>query len=365
MANWKILTDDGARLIWDEALAQFADCSPFQSFAWAEYRRALGWKPYRLAAFDDHNEVVAMLQAYVRRYPFGVGLMWGEGGPIGDLSLCDESLQSAMLRATGLKRIYCRFRCDRARNVPDVLRLSAQGWTLPWASLSSNFSMIIDLTQDEDALMAKTARSWRANVRRAGKNGLTIRPWRDPDAGEVLSVFESMQKTKGLDEQHSREEIAQLLANVGSQLVLYRCDDEQGRAISLGGAITAGHCANLWLMATSEQGRKVNAAFGIFWAVIQQCRRIGIRSFDLGGIDPVQNHGVYRFKKDSGATPIELLGEWDWASRPWLRWFGNWAIAQRSRLKPAAKALSHSSAATSETRPVAIATQDPAAVRAN
>jgi len=66
--------------------------------------------------------------------------------------------------------------------------------------------------------------------------------------------------------------------------------------------------------------------------VVQQCRRIGIKSYDLAGIEPVRNHGVYRYKRATGAAPIEYLGEWDWASRAWLRWFGNWAVARRARL---------------------------------
>jgi len=69
------------------------------------------------------------------------------------------------------------------------------------------------------------------------------------------------------------------------------------------------------------------------------------------GIDPVRNPGVYRFKRASGAEPIELLGEWDWASRPWLRWVGNWAIAQRARVRRAETMLNRAPA-NQQTQPV-------------
>jgi lipid II:glycine glycyltransferase (peptidoglycan interpeptide bridge formation enzyme) len=122
-------------------------------------------------------------------------------------------------------------------------------------------------------------------------------------------------------------------------LILYRSDDERGELMSLGGALVFGSQANLWLFATTEQGRTSRAAYSVFWALVQHCKRIGVTSYDLGGIDPVNNAGVYRFKKDSGATPVELLGEWDWSPQPWLRWFGNWAIQQRSRVRRAEKVL--------------------------
>ncbi|MGZ8846940.1 MAG: lipid II:glycine glycyltransferase FemX [Pyrinomonadaceae bacterium] len=332
MARWELLTDEEALKVWDRTLKTFVDCSPYQSYAWGEYRRALGWEPRRWMAFDEKEKVVAMMQGCLRRYPFGVGLVWCEGGPIGDLTVCDDSLQKAITVSTGLNRAYCRFRCDRRRNIEDVLRLTAEGWNPSWSPLTSNYSMSLDLTQEEDRLLAGCDRNWRRNLRRAEEGDLTIRQWMDANVDEVLSVYTSMQEVKGLNEQLSRKEVEELLRNLKQQLVLYRCDDQNHEVVSLLGCMVAGDqaCAVFW--ATSEAGRKLHASYATFWAIVQHCRRIGIRSYDLAGIDPVRNHGVYRFKRATGATPIEYLGEWDWASRPWLRWFGNWAVARRARL---------------------------------
>jgi len=337
MARWELLPNEEAARTWDQNLREFDDCTPYQSYAWGEYRRALGWEPFRWIAFDDEEKVVAMMQAAVRRYPFGVALIWSEGGPVGDLSACNDSLQQAITQTTNLKRFYCRFRCDRRRDIEDALRLTAQGWSASWSPLTSNYSMALDLTQAEDRLLANCDRNWRRNLRRADECKLSVRQWMDASVDEVLSVYTSMQEAKGLDEQLSRKEVEELLRSLKQQLVLYRCDDEKGEVVSLLGCMVAGNqaCAVFW--ATSEAGRKVHASYATFWAVVQHCRRIGIKSYDLAGIDPVRNHGVYRFKRATGAAPIEYLGEWDWANRPWLRWFGNWAVARRARLKWTAK----------------------------
>jgi lipid II:glycine glycyltransferase (peptidoglycan interpeptide bridge formation enzyme) len=202
--------------------------------------------------------------------------------------------------------------------------------------------MILDLTPDEDRLLASCERIWRRNLRRSEKCHLTTRQWKDPDVNQILLVFLSMQNLKALPEQHSRREIEQLIKNLKEHFVLYRCDDEHGELVSLGGFLVFGSRASAWFAATTERGRKLHASYAIFWALVQHCRTIGVKSYDLAGIDPVLNPGVYRFKRGTGATPVELLGEWDWASRPWLRWFGNWAIAQRSRIKQAETALSKS-----------------------
>lgn len=339
MVTWKLLTDETAREVWDQALLRLDDYTPFQSYAWSEYRRALGWEPCHWAAFDDRGEIVAMMLGQLRRYPLGFGLIWTEGGPVGDLSVCDDSLQQAMRQTTGVKRLYCRFRCDRARQIEDVLRLSSQGWCRSWFNLTTNFSMSLDLNREEDRVLAACDRNWRRNLRRAGESGLAVHQWLNPRADEVLDVYVSMQNLKGLEEQQSGEEIEQLLKHFREQLVLYRCDDERGELVSLLGWVVLGKRAWAVLWATSESGRKLQASHAVFWALVQHCLRLKVESCDLAGIDPVRNHGVYRFKRDTGAVPLEYLGEWDWATRPWMRWLGNWAIARRCEVKKAEAAL--------------------------
>src|SRR5688500_18541134 len=122
MITWQLLSDEVAAQIWDEALLKFDDYSPYQSYAFGEYRRALGWQPCRWAAFNEQGEIVALMTGSLRRYPLKFGLVYCEGGPVGDLSACDQGLQEAIKQTTGLRYVYCRFRCDRARNIEDVLR---------------------------------------------------------------------------------------------------------------------------------------------------------------------------------------------------------------------------------------------------
>jgi hypothetical protein len=354
MIKWRLLSDEEARQLWDVKLESFADCSPYQTHGWGEYRRALGWQPCRWAAFDEAGEVVAMMQGALRRY-LSFGLVWSEGGPVGDLSVCDESLQSAIKETTGLKLVYCRFRCDRERDIEDVLQLNAQGWSIPWAPMFSSYSMSLDLLKDEESLLASADIRWRQNLRRAAKQKLTVKQWLDADPDQILSVYLSMQAVKGLEEQHSREEIAQVIEHLNERLVLYRCDDEHGELVSLGGSFVIGTRAGNWFAATNEGGRKLRASYLIFWSLIQHCKKAGVRFYDLAGIDPVRNPGVYRFKRGSGARHIEYLGEWDWASHSLCRWFGNWAIARRTRISEAAATLKTTGAVSARPARVAAA----------
>ena len=342
MTKWELLTDESAQASWDEMLTRFDDCSPFQSYAWGEYRRALGWQPRRWIASDENETPIAMIQGYVRRYPFRVGLVWSEGGPVGDLSACGSELQNALKETSGLRHVYCRFRCDRPRHIEDSLRLTSLGWAMPWSMITTNYTMTIDLNVTEEALLASCERNWRRNLKRSSESDLTVSQWFHPGVDEIVATYRSMEKLKGLDEQQSDDEIEQMLMNLRQQLIVYRCDDASGEPLSIMGCVVTGNKACLVISATTDKGRELHSSYAIFWALICHCRNSGIRVFDFAGIDPVRNPGVYRFKRAAGGRPIEMLGEWDWASRPWLRWFGNFAIAQRHRVRRAESALKKS-----------------------
>jgi hypothetical protein len=334
MIEWRLITEDEARRWWDAKLESFADCSPYQTLGWGNYRRSLGWHPCRLAAFNEAGEVVAMMQGGLKRR-FGIGLLWSEGGPVGDLTVCDERLQSAIKKLTGLKLVYCRFRCDRQRNIEDGLQLNTHGWSLPWAPMFSNYSMALDFSPSSESLFAACNIKWRQNWRRAKKHNLTVREWPDATAEQIHSVYCSMQSVKGIGEQHSLDEIARVLEHLRDRLVLYRCEDEHGELLSLSGSLLVGNRAGAWFAATNERGRELRASYLTFWAMVEHCKNLGVRYYDLAGIDPVNNPGGYQFKRGTGATHLEYLGEWDWASHSFFRWFGNWAIGRRASLSRA------------------------------
>jgi lipid II:glycine glycyltransferase (peptidoglycan interpeptide bridge formation enzyme) len=333
MARWELLTPEAAARMWDETLLSLEDYTTFQSYAWGEYRRALGWEPCHWIAYDEEQKVVAMMLGLVRRYPFGLGMVWCEGGPVGDLTACDASLQATIMNTTRLKRVYMRFRCDRSREVRDTLVLSANGWTRSWSPLTSNYSMGLCMKPSERELLAGCERNWRRNLNRANDCGVKVKPWINPDINELLSIYSAMQNLKGLSEQQSREELEFLLTNMRQQMVLYRAEDSAGQLLSITGWLFFGDRAWMWLSATSEEGRKQHASYAVLWSMVQLSLERGVQFCDLCGIDPVANHGVYRFKRGTGADPLEYLGEWDWASSDFLRWFGNLAISRRAQLR--------------------------------
>lgn len=335
MFKWELLTDETASLIWDKNLARFADCSPFQSYAFGQYYRNLGWQPCHWAATDEKGEMAAMCLGLLRPFPLGFGMLWCVGGPVGDVRAWDESLRKTILDTTGLKRLYMRFRCDRERTVSDALFLNHRGWSRSISPMTSSFSMELDLAGGEDTLNSRLSRSWRRNLRIGKQNNLVIKICADPDAEEISRVYGEMEARKNLPQQFSPEKLENLFRHAAGNLIFYRCEDESGNLICFRGCLTIGNRACDYLAATTEKGREMRASYAVLWKIFRHCREQGIEYYDLGGIDPWKNPGVYTFKKQTGAREVEFLGEWDWATSPALKLLGNWAIGRRQNRQSA------------------------------
>lgn len=335
MTKWALLPSEDARTVWDKILAGFPYCSPFQCYGFGQYQQSLGWRPQHWLATNDQGDTVAMCLGLLRRYPLGFGIMWCVGGPVGDVLSWDENFRETILRASGLKRLYLRFRCDQERDVSDALCLRQRGWSRSITPMTSGFSMELDLTLGEDELFNGLRRRWRRNLRQAGQNDLRIQLCTDPDIGELETVFAEMEARKHLPPLFSTAKLDNLFKHAASNLTFYRCEDASGNLICFRGALVAGSRACDYFAATTEKGRELRASCAVLWEMLRHCRDNGVLRYDLGGIDPWANPGVYAFKKDTGAREVESLGEWDWATSPALRLLGNWAIGRRQGIKSA------------------------------
>lgn len=330
---WRLMSDEEARLSWNTELGRLADASPFQSYEWGRYHRSLGWEPlHYVAPAADGGAVRALALVLMRRAPGRLGFGWCAGGPLGDIAAW-RALPAAVRETQGLRGLYVRVRCERPRHPHDALLLRHGGWRPPAHPLGSGLSMALDLTQDPEALHDAMHRNWRRGLRHARGELLRIERTSHPDVDEIRDVFAEMEGRKRLPELFSRDRLAHLFDSAAARLVFLQCRDRDGRLVAVRGALTLGDRACDYVAATSQEGRRLRASYLVLWELLAQCRAAGVAHYDLGGIDPWLNPGVYEFKKQSGAREIEFLGEWQWATAPWLAWAGDTLVRRRGGVR--------------------------------
>ncbi|MFH1723771.1 MAG: GNAT family N-acetyltransferase [Elusimicrobiota bacterium] len=322
--SWRAFGEDRPPGAWDEALESLPDYSVFQSEAWARHKATSGWRPVR-ALESEGGRPRAVLQALVKTSRAGAAVFWCRGGPVGEPSLWDEKMRGALLRAAGRTTGYLRL-CPYRPDEPALRELMrSKGWSRPVWPLDRHATMRLDLGAGADALRRGLSGNWRHNLKRAGRRCRAVRRWEKPDPEAVLGLYRSMETYKGIAP-HRDGNLASLLEHLGGSVILFRADDEGGAALALRGCAVQGKKAWDIMAATTPAGRRCYASYAAFWALIEECRTRGVRSYDLGGADPDAARGVYDFKRGTGARDVRYAGEWHWAS-PWpLRPLGDLGI---------------------------------------
>jgi hypothetical protein len=285
----------------------------YQSHRWGEHRSQFGWTIVRLVARID-GRVVAMIQAQSRRY-FGIlAVFWSPGGPVGDLSVCGEAMRSALLQEVGARFAVFRLNLMRPTAAHDADTLLRGDWLVPHHQLLSGKTLMLDLSADPVMLESLLTRNWRHNLKRSLKRPTNAYHWKNPQAKEMKLAYDSMHAYKGtehLSQLNSLYSMESLITQFGDSCVIVRCDDEHGNLIALRGALVMGDSAWDTFAAATPEGRKSYASYRAFWTLMELCRTRGVRHYDLGGVDPVNNKGVYDFKQGTGAQVVRFLGEWE------------------------------------------------------
>ncbi|MBI3553483.1 MAG: peptidoglycan bridge formation glycyltransferase FemA/FemB family protein [Elusimicrobia bacterium] len=295
---------------WDDALALMPDHNIYQSTAWARHKLARGWRLRRALSYDN-GRPAAMVQALYKRFPGGC-VLWSRGGPAGEPALWGSDMRKTLTQGLGL--CYLRVCSYRELSPEQAGTLEENGWRRPRHPFNRALTFQYDLTRGQDEQWAAFTENWRHNLRRGQKRCGEAKFWENPRAGELLSVYRRMEQWKGIKKHYGADELDSLLGILKRQVILVRADDADGQPIALRACAVQGDKAWDLLAAASEAGRKNYASYALFWNLLERCKRLGVRSYDMGGADPALARGVFDFKKGSGARPVEYLGEWDWST---------------------------------------------------
>lgn len=326
-----------ARSHWDGWLSRFRDASVRQSFAWAGYKRG-GWRPRFFGLFDKNPRVLAL--ALERRAPLGVArVAWINAGPVCGLGAAAEDL--AALREFSAS--FCSFYGARAavRAAPltpwseeAAAILASAGFAPAREALMSGVTSVLELSPSEESLRAGLDRKWRNQLKKAESFSPRFEFGRD-DAllSRLHRLHEELCDRKGLAAERLPLAAFQKAARDFGPALTFAIGSVDGRdGCGMAWWNFAGR-ATLWVSAADDWGLSKNLPNALYWQAVLRLKSEGAQSFDLAGLDPVENPGVTHFKLGLGAGTLKTLGEWDWSRVPLTRRVFNLALgAVRSRM---------------------------------
>jgi len=319
LSNWSKW--DGPDDQWNEIVLKLKNYNVYQSAQWVRHKASSGWSMIRMVRRSNTSVEVAA-QCLFRRAPFKSVIIWIPGGPIGNLSAVDSQFVHNLKQALEAKIIYVR--CSMMSPHSSVIAndLASHGWRLSPHVLSARASLIHHLDVDQEIRLTRCSSDWKRNLKRSKKIAGPPYAWTNPQAAEIsaaYSLMDQFKQVKGLSLARSVQELQSLIETFGNNLLLFRSDDIDGSPLAIRGALRFGDVLWDFIALTTPSGRKTSASYAVFWKLAETCFQLGMKEFDLSGIDPVNNRGVYDFKKGTGADQIDFQGEWEIASPEILR----------------------------------------------
>jgi hypothetical protein len=303
---------------WSALLEEFDDANIYQTWAYGAVR----WQEKNLShlILKHGSAVLGMAQLRIIRpasLPCGVAfLRWGPVYHKRGREL-DSGIMQAMAVAlrdeyVSKRRLYLEILPNAFSNTPrgELFRSAFLGFD-PGSGISKEEyrTFLLDLSPSLEDLRKKLDKKWRNQLNASSRNQLEVIEGSDSESyREFSGLYRAMWQRKqfysavDIDEFH---QIQQRLPE-SQRLKILICRHEQ-KAVAAVVCSAIGDTAIYLLGATNEDGMKLKASYLLQWKAIEFSKERGLHFYDLGGIDPVANPGVYHFKSGMSGADVSHI----------------------------------------------------------
>lgn len=318
VSTWQVEVDSSTHSAWAEMLNLFDDANIYQTWSYGQVR--WGAKNLSHIVVKRDGEVVGMAQIRIIRptkLKFGMAyLRWGpvcerRGSPLDPEALAHISL-ALEAEYVEKRRLLLHVLPHAFAGTPraDMFQ-SAFSKFKPQQLASTELyrTFVVDLGPPLDELRKRLDKKWRNQLSRAERNNLKVVVGSGSAEFQTFClIYKQMKERKGFESTVNVDEFDQMQKDLASshRLRILICED-QGTPVAGLVASAIGDSAIYLLGATSDSGLNSKGAYLLQWKLIQELKENGCKWYDLGGIDPERNPGVYHFKSGlSGADTTQI-----------------------------------------------------------
>ncbi len=304
-SDFKVEVDNVDKDSWTGILRNFDDGSIYQTWSYGAIRR--GEEKLSHLVLKKGDEIVAAAQSWVIKLPLiGRGIAYVKWGPMWQLrgrvpapeifhqiiqSLKEEYVvrRGLLLRVLpnqigeNTEAMYSLLEAEEFKKQPPVLLYR---------------TLIVDLSSSLNDLYKSCRRQWRENLNRARKNELKV------IEGTGNHLFEVV--LYSYNQMRSRKKFADFLPVRDFQAIQEDLPDDLRMHIMvckfadepIATRVTShmGNAAITLISTTGIRGLDLNASFLLQWRMVEWLKSNGCRWYDLCGINPEMNPGLYQFK---------------------------------------------------------------------
>jgi lipid II:glycine glycyltransferase (peptidoglycan interpeptide bridge formation enzyme) len=313
--GWQVEVDRATSAEWSEMLDLFDDANIYQTAVYGGVH--WGEKNLSRLVLKRDGEVRGMAQLrIIRPTPLKFGMAYLRWGPLWERrgQPHDPEVPTRMARA--IEDEYLQKRRLFLRILPNAFAGSSRAATMqaafskftaePLDRENTYRTFVLDLSPSLDELRKGFDPKWRNKLAGAEKNDLKVIAGSGcSEYRDFCRIYGQMRMRKTFETTVDAEEFGRMQETLAEsqRMRILICED---KGVPVAGLVASalGDSAIYLLGATSDEGLKSKGAYLLQWTMIQWLKRNGIRWYDLGGIDPDGNPGVYLFKRGFSGVDI-------------------------------------------------------------
>jgi lipid II:glycine glycyltransferase (peptidoglycan interpeptide bridge formation enzyme) len=317
-AVWQVEVDGATPVEWSAMLNLFEDANIYQTWSYGAVR--WGSKNLSHLVLKRSGEVVGIAQLrIVRPTRFNFGMAYLRWGPLCHRRERELDADAVLSVSRALHEEYVCKRGLLLQIIPNAFVDSPRA-----AIFKSAFSVftpdrrtasrayrtfVLDLALPVEQLRKNLDKKWRNQLTRSEKNGLKIVAGNGADEYRTFCrMYNEMWKRKAFESTVDIEEFKRIQEDLPEthRMRILICEQD---GVPVAGVVASamGDSAIYLLGATSDDGLNAKGAYLLQWTMIQWLKENGIKWYDLGGIDPEGNPGVYSFKRGLSGTDVSQL----------------------------------------------------------
>jgi lipid II:glycine glycyltransferase (peptidoglycan interpeptide bridge formation enzyme) len=309
--------DEWNKITYDLNISSYA-----QMYNWGEVKDNSHLKVQRIIGIDNLN-VVCAAQVFYKKFPLSFIFVWIPGGPLGPLKYFDNHFIKFLKIKNKVKFIFCKSDFYRLKLEKDINVLKLNNWSKSVFKLNSGLSLNYNPSIEINKRLNEASKNWKRNLKRSIKKSPEPYQVNNLKEFELKEIYNELNNYKGIKANVDFTQMKLIISKFSENIILYRCDNLEGKIISFRGSLYFKNLGWDIFAATSIEGRKLYSSYYVFWDLMKSCSNKNINRYDMGGINPKKNPGVYNFKKGSGAELVSFIGEWDYSSHFILRYICN------------------------------------------
>lgn len=317
-ADYHVEVDSIGEAQWSTLVGFFADGSIYQTWSYG----AVSWGAKNLShlVLKKGGDIVSAAQLRIVRPGWlRCGLAYLRWGPLCCAKGKELDPEIVCQMAAALYAEYVQNRGLFLRVFPNAIQGTARASALgvafskyaaePFGRNQTKRTLLLDLSPPLDELRRKLDQKWRNQLNRAEKNGLGLIEGDGPEEfATFLRMYDQTVARKRFNTSTNVPQFAVMQESLPSdqRMRIFLCYRE---GVPLAGLVgSAMGDSGIYLHgATSDEGLALKGAYLLQWRMICWLKENCIRYYNLGGINPETNPGVYHFKKGLSGQDVLYL----------------------------------------------------------